>query len=77
MNVPTGVVCRGHLCKHFLFAMMKVIDLSEESPLAYQSAYLPCEVEGIIEQCFKNGEQILTVYCIRISLPMMPFKEDL
>ena len=57
--------------------MMKVIDLSEESPLAYQSAYLPCEVEGIIEQCFKNGEQILTVYCIRISLPMMPFKEDL
>jgi hypothetical protein len=50
---------RGHLCKHFLFIMLKVVGLSDDSPMVYQSSYLTCEVEGILQQLSERRAYIL------------------
>lgn len=38
---------KGHLCKHILFVMLKVIGLPSDSPLVYQDAYLQSELDEL------------------------------
>mmetsp|Transcript_47624 Transcript_47624/g.101201 ORF Transcript_47624/g.101201 Transcript_47624/m.101201 type:complete len:278 (-) Transcript_47624:88-921(-) len=45
-NCPDAM--KGNLCKHLLFAMIKVVGLPISNPLAYQSAYLTEELEEIV-----------------------------
>ena len=38
--------------------MLKVVGLSEDSPLLYEAAYLTCEVQGILQQYSKRRENL-------------------
>ena len=74
---------KGNLCKHLLFALIKVVGLPTSSPLVYQDAYITQELDDIIEmlqimQCnYKDVvslQQQLLVISWRAKLSVIAFK---
>jgi len=51
---------KGNLCKHLLFALIKVVGLPTASPLVYQSAYITQELDTIIEMLRNRAVQLQT-----------------
>jgi len=51
---------KGNLCKHLLFALIKVVGLPTASPLVYQSAYITQELDTIIEMLQNRAVQLQT-----------------
>lgn len=44
---------KGHLCKHILFVLLKVMGIDPDSPLVYQAALLTSELREIFD-CMAN-----------------------
>lgn len=53
-NCPDFV--RGHLCKHYLFVMLRVLKLADTDPRVWQKALLPSELSNILRQPEVAGE---------------------
>jgi hypothetical protein len=49
---------KGNLCKHLLFALIKVVGLPTSSPLVYQAAYITQELDTIIEMLQNRAVQL-------------------
>jgi hypothetical protein len=64
---------KGNLCKHFLFVMLKVVGLTVDDALVYQSAYLTEELEGIINR-LQNRTRLLGRDVVAIEAVQQQYK---
>lgn len=44
---PTPVALQGNICKHTLFVLLRVLNMSPEDPLVWQKALLSSEVDEV------------------------------